>query len=305
MLYCVSSEQYPVKNISSGNLVSEDGFLHDRRNLDSWVFILVCKGTLHISQNEQNFDIHENETLLLFPHQTHYGYKKSEGYLSYYWVHFFLTDPNYTIYSKKTLLRHGSSLFDTSDSLTHTNAMSTNDHFVLPEKGTLSPEKRTLLLFSQLLDISKRDNFRQTWRCHYSLNLLLAEFTEEFMSENDLFDNRLPGNVKAIIEWIRVHYEEPLTVASLAEHFNYHPTYLTALIKQHTGHTVSYYITLYRINAAKNLLTAPPPKITTKSIAYMCGFRDEKYFLRIFKKMEGMTPSQYRNAFSEKKLNRK
>ena len=136
-------------------------------------------------------------------------------------------------------------------------------------------------------------------------HLLLAEFTAEFLSETDLSNDKLPGNVKAIIEWIRVHYEQQITVASLAEHFNYHPTYLTALMKKYTGHTVSYYITLYRITAAKNLLTAPPPKYSTKSIAYMCGFKDEKYFLRIFKKMEGMTPGQYRNAFNEKKLNRK
>ena len=304
MLYCVSSEEYPVKYISSGNLISEDGFLHARRNLDSWVFIVVCKGTLHIAQNEQTFDIHENETLLLFPNHTHYGYKKSEGYLSYYWVHFFLTDPGYTIYSQRSLLRHGKFLYDSSAPLHTPSIMSVSDHFILPEQGRLSHERRTLLLFSQLLDMSKRDNYKQTWRCHYALNLMLAEFTVEFMSEQDIFGNKLPGNVKAIIEWIRVHYKEQLTVASLAERFNYHPTYLTALFKRHTGHTVSYYITLYRINAAKNLLTAPPPKITTKSIAYMCGFKDEKYFLRIFKRTEGMTPGQYRNAFNEKKLNR-
>lgn len=303
MLYCVANARYPVEYISSGNLISEDGFLHDRRNLDSWVFIVVQKGTLHIAQNEQTFDVHENETLLLFPNQTHYGYKKCEGYLSYYWVHFYMTDPHYTIYSRKTLLRHGHFLYDTFTP--RENILSTHDHFILPECGRLSHEKRTILLFSQLLDMSKRDNYQPTWRCRYALNLLLAEFTAEFLSETDLSNDKLPGNVKAIIEWIRVHYEQQITVASLAEHFNYHPTYLTALMKKYTGHTVSYYITLYRITAAKNLLTAPPPKYSTKSIAYMCGFKDEKYFLRIFKKMEGMTPGQYRNAFNEKKLNRK
>jgi hypothetical protein len=257
MLYCVSREEYPVKYASSGNLISENGFVHDRRNLDTWVFIMICHGTLHIAQNERKFDIHENETFLLFPHQTHYGYKKSEGPLSYYWVHFYLTDPDYTIYNRNTLIRHNRFLQDNNDPQ---NIVPSIDHLILPEYGKISSEKRSLLLFSQLLDISKRDNYKQTWRCHYALNLLLSEFTIEFMSQQDIFDNQLPSNVKAIIEWIRVHYEQPITVASIAEHFHYHPTYMSALFKQYTGHTVSYYITFYRIAAAKNLLTAPPPK---------------------------------------------
>ena len=36
----------------------------------------------------------------------------------------------------------------------------------------------------------------------------------------------------------------------------------------------------------------------------MCGFADEKYFMRLFKKIEGVTPSQYRNMFNEKNINR-
>lgn len=114
MLYCVSDASHPIEYISCGNLISEDGFIHDRRNLDSWVFIVIQKGTLHITQSEHNFDVHENETLLLFPHQTHYGYKKSNGYLSYYWVHFYIKDPTYTIYSKNTLLRQNFLLYDVS-----------------------------------------------------------------------------------------------------------------------------------------------------------------------------------------------
>ena len=106
MLYCFADAKYPIEYISCGNLVSSDGFLHARRNLDSFVFLIVCEGTLHINQNGKNFDVHENESMLLFPHQTHYGYQASKGRLSYYWVHFYMTDPHYTIYNKQSLLRY-------------------------------------------------------------------------------------------------------------------------------------------------------------------------------------------------------
>ncbi len=305
MLYCVSDASCPVEYISSGNLISENGFLHERRLIDSFVFLLVRKGTLHISQNGTNYEVHENETLILFPNMTHYGYKRSEGYLSYYWTHFYITDPDYKIYNRKSLLRHNTFLLE--DPLDPSSvSLPEKECFILPEYTKLSSEKRSTLLFTQLLDISKRENYQQTWRCRYALNLLLSEFTAEYLVINDLTEQQTPGNVKSIIEWIRVHYAEDITVASLAEQFNYHPTYLTSMMKKYTNHTVSYYITHFRITAAKNLLLLQAsPKIPIKTVAYMCGYKDEKYFMRIFKKEEGVTPEQYRNAFNEKKLNLK
>ena len=51
----------------------------------------------------------------------------------------------------------------------------------------------------------------------------------------------------------------------------------------------------------KNTLVSS--NISIKEVAWSSGFQDEKYFLKLFKKKEGMTPSEYRNAFFSKKLN--
>ena len=88
MLYFISDASKPVEYISCGNLASKDGFVHPKRNIDSFVLIIVIKGTLHITQNMTNYDVRENEFILLFPDTLHYGYRQSEGELSYYWVHF-------------------------------------------------------------------------------------------------------------------------------------------------------------------------------------------------------------------------
>ncbi|MCI7499725.1 MAG: AraC family transcriptional regulator [Oscillospiraceae bacterium] len=37
--------------------------------------------------------------------------------------------------------------------------------------------------------------------------------------------------------------------------------------------------------------------------AFSCGFSDEKYFMKVFKKFEGMTPAQYKNSFGRKNIN--
>lgn len=115
MLYFISDAGKPVEYISCGNLTSKDGFVHARRNIDSFVLIIVVKGTLHICQNMSNFDVKEDEFILLFPDTLHYGYRPSAGELSYYWVHFYVHDPNYSIYNRGSLLRNRSLFTESSD----------------------------------------------------------------------------------------------------------------------------------------------------------------------------------------------
>lgn len=115
MLYFISDAGKPVEYISCGNLTSKGGFVHPRRNIDSFVLIIVIKGTLHICQNMSNFDVKEDEFILLFPNTLHYGYRPSSGELSYYWVHFYVHDPNYSIYNRGSLLRNRTLLTESSD----------------------------------------------------------------------------------------------------------------------------------------------------------------------------------------------
>ena len=176
-------------------------------------------------------------------------------------------------------------------------------HELFHSAGSLSPEKRSLLLFVQLLDIAKRDNYQDSWHVRYALNLLLSEYTQEILSQGTLLTPQVPAQIHSIIQWIRSHYDEPITVDSPAAQYGYHPTYLTALMKKHTGYPVSSYINHIRIFAAKNLLLSGNT-LSVKEISQMCGFSDEKYFMRLFKKIEGITPSQYRNAFYERNMNK-
>lgn len=301
MLYCISNASYAAEFISCGKLISPDGFLHDRRNIDSYVLIVVCEGTLHIEQNGRKFDVHKNESILLFPFHTHAGYRPSTGKLSYYWVHFYLPDPGRRLCSGHSMLQETAAF---TGNLFGTPATTPSNTFLLPEYGKLSQEKRSVLLFVQLLDMAKRDNYQATLRCGYALNLLLLEFTLETFASGNLAKDNYPPQILDIMEWIRTHYDEPITVNDLAAQYHYHPTYLTALFKKYTGYPVSAYINHVRISSAKNILCSTD-NLSVQETASMCGFTDEKYFMRLFKKTEGMTPTQYRHAFHEKMINKK
>lgn len=298
MLYFVSDAGCPVEYVSSGNLVSENGFVHPKRNIDTFVLIMVAKGTLHITQGKVPYDVGPNEFILLFPNTLHYGHKPSEGCLSYYWAHFSVKDPDYRICSEKTLIGSRSVMKKKKGM----DVPAAPENFLVPEYGKLTMEKRSHLLFVQLLDFAKRESYSPTWRCHYALSLLLLETTSEAYQSGHFLDPNVPIQVFDVMEWIRTHYDQPLSVASIAERFNYHPTYLTNIFKKHTGFTILTYINRTRIAVSKNLLTNP--SLFIYEISDMCGFPDVKYFMKLFKRCEGMTPTQYRKAFYQKKVNK-
>lgn len=296
MLFLSADACHPIEFVSCGNLVSQEGFLHPKRELTSFVFILILEGTLQIQQRNRKFVTKKNEFLLLFPNTLHKGLVASPGFLSYLWVHFYVTDPGYHVYDHRTLLRQH--FANQSHNIT---SVIPKNRILIPEFGQFSAEHRSLLLFNQLLDLAKRENYEATWACHYALNSLLLEVTVASFRTNYLTGNEIPIAVLDVMEWIRTHYEQPLTVASIAELFDYHPTYLSNLFKTHTGRSLLNYINATRINIAKNLLSNKTLSIFT--IASMCGFSDEKYFMKQFRKHEGMTPTQYRKAFHQKRVN--
>lgn len=297
MKYCISDARCPMICISSGNLVNEDRFIHPKRTLDSFVFILVQEGTLHITQGETSFDVSPNEFIVLFPGILHYGTCPTEGHISYYWTHFSITDPNPRICSennlrsREDLLPKNPAAFDAPAS----------EYFLLPEYGRLSSEKRSTLLFVQLLDISRRENFRPSWRSNYALSTLLMEVAHDARTASRLSKGAVPVRILEAAEWIRTHYEQPISASALAERFGYHPAYLSALFKKYTGYPVLSYINHTRINASKNLLGAS--MIPIAQVAESCGFTDEKHFMKLFKRLEGLTPTQYRKAFYQKMVN--
>ena len=72
------------------------------------------------------------------------------------------------------------------------------------------------------------------------------------------------------------------------------PNYFGDLVKKETGKSAKEYIQLKMLDMAKENLLDPNKTVT--QIAYLLGFQYPQHFVRFFKKYEGMTPSQYRQA---------
>lgn len=106
------------------------------------------------------------------------------------------------------------------------------------------------------------------------------------------------GLVDKINSYIDIHIGEDLSLTKLSDVFHMNPTYLSRIYKQVRGENLSDYIIFRRLERAKRLLKESNIKINR--LAVEIGYESPNYFNRIFKKMEGMTPQEYRDAYAIK-----
>lgn len=107
--------------------------------------------------------------------------------------------------------------------------------------------------------------------------------------------NRYKDVVDEVMTYIEKNYaDEELSLNLLASHVNFSPNHLSMVFSQQTGQTLIKYVTDYRMNKAKELLRCTNKKSSVVSMEV--GYKDPHYFSYLFKKTQGMTPTQYRGG---------
>ncbi len=98
---------------------------------------------------------------------------------------------------------------------------------------------------------------------------------------------------------IRQHYDDDqLSLFEISRQIGVSSSHLSKIFSQETGQTMTEYLTLTRISKAKELLKTTRSK--TFEIAYQVGYNDQHYFSNLFKKVTGLTPTEYRkHGFAE------
>ena len=110
-------------------------------------------------------------------------------------------------------------------------------------------------------------------------------------SLSPVFDNKLIDNV---ISDIREHYMEDISLSSLSSKYNISMGHLSKMIKDNLKVNFSDYIASLRIQRAKELLR--DDSMSIQEIAEIVGYNDYFYFTKVFKKIEGISPSKYRKS---------
>lgn len=254
--------------------LNASGFVHMRRNIPIPVLIIVKTGVLNIEIEGIKFKIHKDEAILLPPNLTHYGFRDgdTDEKLVYFWVHF--TPNNDFLYDKPC---GGDTRLNTFIRLTN--------------------PARVNILLSQLMDVSRTAPVDNMY-CSFLLDALVCELS--LQAKNKLLSSNKTVNSAAA--WIRLHITESISLDDTANALGYNKRYLARVFRESLGVSVNRYIENCKMELAKNMLVYSDESVV--SIADIIGYGDAGYFMRVFKKNENMTCTEYRNAYSKINMNK-
>ena len=140
--------------------------------------------------------------------------------------------------------------------------------------------------------ILKPVNYEEFGTCIDNLKISLFEQRMLTEAESEKQEER---TITGITGYLQEHLAEDLSLSVLAQEFHLNPQYISQLFKNEIGVNFLSYLTNIRMEKAKKLLLST--SLSIAELAEQSGYGDYRVFTKVFKKSEGVTPSQYRRDF--------
>lgn len=155
----------------------------------------------------------------------------------------------------------------------------------LTEKG--ADEQQTLFWLQRCQkEVSQRKNF-------HDLSAWLYETLSDLLDRTAGYaDARHANIIHRCIQYIGTGYAEHLTLESAARALFLSPDYLSRIFSKETGTSFNRYLNNVRITKAKELIRSGNLRLT--DISQMVGYDDQSYFTKVFRRITGMSPNEYR-----------
>jgi len=157
-----------------------------------------------------------------------------------------------------------------------------------------SPEKYMRLFDLVLNEFIHPSDTSPLMLTAYTIEILchLSQDVRNPMKNNNVIQSPHGMVIKKTLDYIQSNLDTQLCLASLAKAAGFSPTYFHKIFHDTTGVTLNRYITILRIETAKNLLVRT--SIPIYKIAQDCGFENISYFSSLFKKHQGISPAEFR-----------
>lgn len=241
-----------------------------RSGLNSYLFFIVEKGSGTLIYHKKKYSVKSGDCVFIDCNQE-YSHTSSENDLwTLRWIHFFGTNMR-SIY-EKYIERGG-----------------------LP---VISPED--IELYSQPLNdiqsLANSDDYIKDMKINEKIaSLLTLIMSESWHPENNIKKGSKRQSLYHIKNYLDEHYMDHISLDFLSEQFFINKYYLSRVFKEQFDVTILSYLDQIRISQAKHLLRFST--MTIEEIGHNVGIPDPGYFNRVFKKVEGNTPGEYRKQW--------
>ncbi|MDE6550568.1 MAG: PocR ligand-binding domain-containing protein [Clostridia bacterium] len=149
-------------------------------------------------------------------------------------------------------------------------------------------------MYSQLATVSRAELESIVDMISYICNYRIASALDgKIVTPNIRIDRNLLA-VEPAIRFIEQNYSSQIRQEDMAALCKVSAGYFSKLFVKATGKSFSAYVNYVRISHAKRLLNSCAKSVS--AVAYECGFCDPGYFIKVFSRLEGMTPEKYRNS---------
>lgn len=256
----------------AGLLTTIKPHISSRQNLSSFLFFYVVDGEGSLTYQNQTYSMKKGDCAFIDCRNKYSHSSSSKNLWSLKWVHFYGLNMG-EIYSKY-LERGGEICFSVDDRKTNP---------FLP-------------ILDMIMETAASSSYIRDMKINEKLSQLLTVLMEySWNPDKERKANTKCLNVSNVRAYIDQNFTSKISLEAVAKQFNVNKSYLLRLFKENTGLTVNTYILQKRILMAKNELRFSNKTLDT--IAEECGLETANYFIRIFKKIEGMTPGEYRKRW--------
>lgn len=241
----------------------------NREYLDSFLFFIVNSGNGILEYNGTTYELNEHACVFIDCHNP-YSHTTSSNLWNISWIHF-SSNMMSKIYTK-FVERGGKPTF-------------TSKNF-----------NEYKICYNDLMQLSKSKGHIKDMEINEKLTHLLSLLIEETVySDNEEKLNNKTKILNEVKNYITINYNTKISLDKLAKNFFINKFYLLRLFKEKFGITINYYLLKVRITNAKYFLRFTDEPI--EKIGIDCGIGTITYFSRIFKKIEGISPSTYRKQW--------
>lgn len=247
---------------------AEHHFIERKKPISQYVFIYCMEGNGWFKINEEEYQVKKNQYFILPSNTPHcYGANENEPW-TIYWIHFkgklsgeYASGLSRPTEIKPSIYSRISGRIDLFEEIYHTLEMGYSKENLLYACSVFHHFLGTLRYLQQYRNAVKNSS-----------------------DEGDL--------VTAAIHYMKENIEKKLTLEEMAHHIGYSPSHFSTLFNKRTGYSPVNYFNQLKIQKACHLLDFTDMKIN--QVCYKTGIDDCYYFSRLFHKVMGMSPREYK-----------